>query len=101
MKDERLYQIIHAPHITEKITTVGEASNQYGFRVAPDATKSEIRKAVEFLFNVKVVRVTTLNVKAKIKRHLRRRGRISRGRHWKKAYVRLATGQDIDFTGLS
>lgn len=101
MKEQRMYQVIYEPHITEKITTVGEQSNQYGFKVARDATKSEIRQAVEFLFNVKVERVTTLNVKAKVKRRMRRRGRIARGRNWKKAYVRLEAGQDIDFTGLS
>ena len=96
-----MYNVLHEPHITEKITTIGDQSNQYGFKVARDATKSEIRQAVEFLFNVKVKRVTTLNVKPKIKRRMRRRGRIAHGRNWKKAYVRLQAGEDIDFTGLS
>jgi large subunit ribosomal protein L23 len=63
--------------------------------VAVDATKAEIKQAVEALFDVTVERVTTLNVKGKVKRN--QRGTTRRNKNWKKAYVRLAEGQDIDF----
>ncbi len=95
MNEERLLQVLLSPHISEKSTLVGEESNQVVFRVMTDARKSEIKKAVEKLFSVKVTNVTVTNVKGK-----RKGGARSPGRRpdWKKAYVRLAAGDDIDFT---
>ena len=87
-------QIIRTPLITEKGTLVNEQANQVLFRVAPDANKVEIQKAVEQFFNVKVVKVRTLRVLGKTRRVGRSSGRRS---DWKKAYVTLAEGQRIDF----
>lgn len=94
MNAERIYQVLQTPHVSEKSTIVGENHNQVVFRVAPNASKSEIRTAVAKLFDVKVERVTTSNVKAKAKRF---RGRPGQRKGWKKAYVTLAEGEDIDF----
>jgi large subunit ribosomal protein L23 len=94
MNQERLYTVLVAPHFSEKVAILGEKRNQYGFKVARDATKAEIKEAVEKLFKVTVENVTTLNVKGKVKR--RTRG-LSRSKNWKKAYVRVAAGQEIDF----
>jgi large subunit ribosomal protein L23 len=91
---ERLYGVILRPVITEK-ATMGSQHNQVTFRVRPDATKPEIKAAVEGLFNVKVMAVNTLNVKGKTKVF---RGRPGRRSDWKKAIVRLAEGQTIDVT---
>ncbi len=93
--NERLYTVLLAPHFTEKVSLVGDEINQYAFKVATDSTKAEIKAAVEGLFNVEVQGVTTLNVKGKMKRTAR--GGISRKKSWKKAYVRLAAGHDLDF----
>lgn len=87
-------EIIRSPLITEKGTLVNEQANQVLFRVAPDANKVEIQKAVEQFFNVKVVKVRTVNVLGKTRRVGRSFGRRS---DWKKAYVTLAEGQRIDF----
>ena len=87
-------QIIRSPLITEKGTLVNEQANQVLFRVAPDANKVEIQKAVEQFFNVKVVKVRTVRVLGKTRRVGRTSGRRS---DWKKAYVTLAEGQRIDF----
>lgn len=95
MNRERLYTVLVEPHITEKATNLGAASNQYAFKVARDATKREIKAAVEELFSVTVTNVTTLNVKGKVKRNFR--GATSRQKNWKKAYVRLAEGSSIDY----
>ena len=90
---EAMYQIIRNPLITEKATGLSE-HGQVVFRVAIDATKPEIKAAVERLFNVKVEAIRTLNVKGKSKRF----GAFSGARSdWKKAYVKLAEGQEIDF----
>ena len=97
-KLERLYTVLAAPHITEKATNLGQSSNQYAFKVARDATKREIKAAVETLFGVTVVNVTTLNVKGTSKRNFR--GILSRSKNWKKAYVRLAEGEDLDYTAV-
>lgn len=91
---EAMYQIIRSPVITEKATMLSER-NQVVFRVATDATKPEIRVAVETLFGVKVVEVNTLVQKGKRKRF---RGRPGQRSDVKKAFVRLAEGQSIDFT---
>lgn len=94
MNRERIFQVLLAPHISEKASVVGEAGNQFVFRVAPDANKLEIRRAVEALFDVKVKSVRTLNVKGKRKFFGRVAGKRS---DWKKAYVALEAGHDIDF----
>lgn len=93
---ERLMQIIIGPHISEKSTAAAQDSKQVVLRVRPDATKPEIRKAVEFLFEVKVESVSIVRMRGKSKRFGARRGQQS---GWKKAYVRLAPGQDLDFIG--
>ena len=93
-RDERLMKILLAPTVSEKSTFVGEKHNQVVFRVLDDATKPEIRAAVELLFKVKVKGVQVSNVRGKEKRFGRMLGRR---RHWKKAYVALAAGQEINF----
>ena len=94
MNQERVFQILVAPHVSEKAAIVADQSNQYVFKVAIDATKPEIKKSVEQLFKVKVNAVRTLKVKGKVKRN---RFGFSARPTWKKAYVRLEQGQDIDF----
>lgn len=95
---ERMYQCILSPLVTEKATAMSE-TGQYGFRVAIDATKPEIKQAIEGLFGVSVMSVNTLVVKGKTKRF---KGRPGKRSDYKKAMVRLADGQSIDLTtGLS
>jgi large subunit ribosomal protein L23 len=89
-----MYTILLEPHFSEKVALLGDLSNQYAFKVARDASKPEIKAAVEGLFDVRVKSVTTTNVKGKTKRTARG---VTRKKNWKKAYVRLAEGQDIDF----
>ncbi|MBK1645134.1 50S ribosomal protein L23 [Thiocapsa imhoffii] len=96
MNEERLMKVLLAPLISEKTSRAAAQAGQYGFRVATDANKHEIASAVELLFNVKVSGVQVLNVKGKKKRHGQRLGKRN---DWRKAYVRLADGQDIDFGG--
>jgi large subunit ribosomal protein L23 len=96
MNNERLLNVLLAPLVSEKTTRAADLVGQYGFRVATDATKREIARAVELLFDVKVDAVQVLNVKGKNKRHGQRLGRRN---DWRKAYVRLKAGQDIDFGG--
>lgn len=96
MNQERLMKVLLAPHISEKTTRVGDVANQYVFKVAVDATKPEIKKAVETLFEVKVADVQVTNMKGKRKRFQATEGRRS---NWKKAYVRLAEDQELDFLG--
>ncbi len=91
---ERLLKVILAPVISEKSTRLADKLNQVVFRVLPDATKQEISAAVADLFKVEVVGVQVLNVKGKVKRSGRVTGRRD---NWKKAYVTLKQGQDIDF----
>ena len=93
MTTERHYAVLLAPHVSEKVSNLSERANQYAFKVARDATKLEIKSAVESIFNVKVEDVTTLNVRGKVKRTA---NGASRKNHWKKAYVRLAAGQTLD-----
>lgn len=93
-KEQRLMQVLLAPTISEKSTFVGEKHNQVVFRVVQDATKPEIKAAVELLFKVKVKGVQVSNVKGQEKRF----GRVmGRHRNWKKAYVSLMPGQEINF----
>ncbi|WP_036666494.1 50S ribosomal protein L23 [Paludibacterium yongneupense] len=98
MNQERLLQVILAPVVSEKSTFVAEKNQQVVFRVATDATKPEIKAAVELLFSVKVESVSTVNVKGKVKRFGRSFGRR---KDWKKAYVSLVQGQEIDLTGAA
>ncbi len=95
MNDAKLYSVIRAPRVSEKTVRAQETSNQYAFEVATDATKADIKTAVEKLFDVKVESVNVLNVKGKNKAFRNRNGR--RG-DWRKAYVTLAEGQSIDVT---
>lgn len=96
MNDERMMKVLVAPHISEKSARVADSSNQVVFRVLPDACKPEIKRAVEKLFNVEVESVRTASVRGKQKRFQRTPGKRS---NWKKAYVRLKPGHDIDFLG--
>ena len=94
ISQERMYQIVVAPVITEKATLLNE-TGQVTFKVTSDATKPEIKAAVEGLFGVNVLAVNTIVVKGKAKRF---RGRPGQRSDWKKAMVRLAEGQSIDLT---
>lgn len=99
MNNERLYTVILGPHVSEKTALMADAHNQVAFRVAVDASKAEIRQAVEKLFDVTVEELQVLNVKGKTKRTAR--GKIRKKSNWKKAYVKLAQGQEIDFVELA
>ena len=92
---ERLTQVILGPHVSEKSTAAAEGS-QVVFRVRRDATKTEIKRAVELLFEVTVDSVSVVSMPGKRRRFGMRMGQLSA---WKKAYVRLAPGQDLDFIG--
>jgi len=96
MNEERIMKVILGPHVTEKAAVIGESSNQYVFQVTTEATKPEIKKAVETLFEVEVDAVRVTNVKGKVKRS---GPRLGRRKDWKKAYVRVKEGQTIDFMG--
>ena len=98
ISDERLYQIILKPVISEKSTMAADNNGQVVFQVRTDASKSEISQAVEKLFDVKVKSVQVVNVRGKVKRFGRTPGMRS---NWKKAYVSLQEGHDIDFMGMS
>ena len=92
IREERLLKVLRAPHVSEKASTAMEKSNTIVLKVAKDATKAEIKAAVQKLFEVEVEVVNTLVVK----RHGQRIGRRS---DWKKAYVTLKEGQNLDFVG--
>jgi large subunit ribosomal protein L23 len=94
MNQERLYTVLLGPHISEKAAIGAEDANQFVFKVAVDASKLEIKKAVEKLFNVKVVNVQTVLNKGKVKRN---RYGFAKRPNTKKAYVRLEQGHEIDF----
>ncbi len=96
MNQERLMKILLAPHVSEKAERAADKHNQVVFKVVSDATKPEIKSAVELMFEVKVKRVTLSNVKGKKKRFGALKGRRS---NWKKAYVALTEGQEIEFLG--
>ena len=98
MNQERVFQILMGPHMSEKAAMAAESGNQYVFKVALDATKVEIKASVEQLFKVRVDNVTTLRVKGKSKRNT---FGISTKSTWKKAYVRLEQGQEIDLAAIS
>ena len=95
MSSERALTILLAPHITEKSSKMSGACRLYGFKVAKDATKPEIKQAVENLFSVKVRSVRVSNIKSKSTGSGKKRGRHSA---WKKAYVTLTQDQEIDIT---
>lgn len=94
MNQERIYKVLLGPVVSEKSASVGESSNQVVFKVLADASKVEIKAAVQALFNAKVESVRVLNVKGKTKRT---RYGVGKRSDWKKAYVRLEQGQEIDF----
>ena len=94
MNQERLLQVLLAPQISEKATYLADKHEQVIFRVATDATKPEIKAAVELLFKVDVESVQVANVKGKVKRF---KGAAGRRKGWKKAYVSLRPGQEINF----
>ncbi|MFQ3218264.1 MAG: large subunit ribosomal protein L23 [Paraglaciecola sp.] len=96
INEERLLKVVLAPHVSEKATLAAESNNTVVFKVLKDANKEEIKAAVEKLFEVEVNSVRTLNVKGKTKRHGQSFGKR---KDWKKAYVVLKEGQDIDFAG--
>jgi large subunit ribosomal protein L23 len=91
---ERLLQVLLAPQVSEKATYVAEKHEQVIFRVATDATKPEIKAAVELLFKVQVESVQVLNVKGKVKRFGKSTGQR---KGWKKAFVCLKPGQEMNF----
>jgi large subunit ribosomal protein L23 len=93
MSNAKIFSVLRAPRVSEKTARLQERSNQYVFEVAQEATKADVKAAVESLFNVKVEAVNVVNVKGKSKTFKFRSGR--RG-DWRKAYVRLADGQSID-----
>ena len=92
-----IYNVLQGAHISEKATLVAELNNQFVFRVAKGATKPQVRSAVEELFNVKVESVQTRNVPGKRKGFGRKMGQRA---SWKKAYVKLQPGYDIDFASV-
>jgi large subunit ribosomal protein L23 len=96
VNQERLMKVLLGPIISEKTALAADQSSQFAFKVDPSATKREIGQAVELLFEVKVDKVQVLNVKGKAKRF---GARLGRRPDWRKAYVKLAPGHDIDFGG--
>lgn len=98
MNQERVYQVLLGPHVSEKSTIVADEGNQVVLRIAKSATKLEVKRAVEQLFEVRVRDVRVTNVKGKQKGFGRIRGRRP---DWKKAYVSLEPGQDLDFFGAA
>ena len=97
MNQERLMKLLHSPIVSEKSTRVADSHRQFVFKVDKTASKMEVRKAVELMFDVKVDSVQTANMRGKIKRHGQTTGKRA---DWKKAYVTLAEGHDIDFMGV-
>lgn len=96
MNQERILKVLRAPHVSEKATVAADEQGTFVFKVLKDANKQEIKAAVESLFEVKVKSVRTVNVKGKSKFFGRMPGKRA---SWKKAYVSLEAGQDIDFLG--
>lgn len=94
MNQERILKVLLAPHVSEKSASMADAAGQYVFKVEPTATKTEVKAAVESLFDVKVQSVNMINLKGKRKIF---KGRQGQRNGIRKAIVRLAPGQDIDF----
>jgi large subunit ribosomal protein L23 len=95
MNAERLMMVLREPHTSEKATVLADKFKQFTFKVLKNATKTEIKLAVENIFKVKVKSVSVLNVKGKAKRFKQTSGKRN---DWKKAFVSLHADQDIDFT---
>jgi len=98
MNQERMYQILLSPHVSEKGALLADEQNQHVFKVLGTATKTEVKEAVEGMFKVKVEKVRIMNVKGKTKSF---GGRIGKRSDLRKAYVTLAEGNDIDFAGAN
>ena len=97
MNEQKIMSILLEPKVTEKSSMIGELNNQYVFKVSKDATKPEIKKAVEFMFDgAEVESVQVTNVKGKRKIFKRSPGQRA---NWKKAYIKLKSGFNIDFMG--
>lgn len=96
ISQERLLHVIRGPHISEKGSMVADKHKQFVFKVAKNTNKNEIKRAIELLFEVKVDSVTVCNVKGKARRF---KQMLGQRQGWKKAYVSLKEGYDIDFTG--
>ena len=94
----KLMNVLLSPHVTEKSTLVADKNKQFVFQIATAATKKDVKQAVELMFEVKVNNVQTVNVKGKTKRT---GATMGRRRDWKKAYVTLQEGFDIDFMGAN
>jgi len=97
IKQNRYYEIILAPHISEKAVKAADKHGQYTFKVGESATKGEIKDAIEFLFSTKVESVRVLNTKSKKKIF---KGRVGTKKAWKKAYITLVSGQKLDIAGM-
>lgn len=98
MNQERMYQILLSPHVSEKGTLLADEHNQHVFKVLPGASKAEVKEAVENVFKVKVEKVRILNVKGKAKRF---GGRMGKRSDLRKAYVTLISDNDIDFAAAN
>ena len=98
MKNLRLYNVLREPHISEKVSILGEEANQYAFRVAIEATRPQIKEALEGIFKVALKKVTTSNVKGKVKRNAQ--GLVKK-KNWKKAYVTLERGEELDYLDVN
>ncbi len=96
MNRKRLMKVLLSPIVSEKSTRLADKNNQFAFKVMTDASKPEIRRAVELMFNVKVKKVQVSNMNGKVKKSGQTLGRRA---NWKKAYVTLLEGHDIDFMG--
>ena len=96
MNQERIMQTVLSPHVSEKSSILADRDGQVVFKVLPNATKNEIKTAVEQLFDVEVDSVQVVNVRGKVKRFGKTPGKR---KNWKKAYVQLKEGHDIDFVG--
>jgi large subunit ribosomal protein L23 len=96
MSQEKLMNVLLGPHVSEKSSRIADTANQFVFRVRRDATSTDVKAAVELMFEVKVADVNVVNVAGKRKRFGVRMGRR---KDYKKAYVRLAPGQTIDLSG--
>ncbi|MDH3889041.1 MAG: 50S ribosomal protein L23 [Gammaproteobacteria bacterium] len=96
MNQERIMKVLIAPIVSEKSTRLADQNRQFVFKVVKDASKPEVRKAVELMFDVKVDAVQIANVSGKVKRF---GGALGKRSDWKKAFVTLAEGHDINFMG--
>jgi large subunit ribosomal protein L23 len=97
MNKERVMKVLLAPHVSEKSTVIADKNHQFVFQVLRDASKIEVKQAVEHLFSVEVEAVRVCNVRGKVKRFSQMLGRRANS---KKAYVTLKPGFDIDFSGV-